>query len=84
MIAGLVGVMILVGWFYSYSPQAVTRRWTDYGAMLAAVPVMFLVCRWAVIQFKRKHNWVTWRDNDVFRAAADQWNGFLNKFVIQS
>jgi hypothetical protein len=81
-IAGLTGVMILAGWFYAYPPQEVTPRWTGYGAMLAAVPFVFLVCRWALIQFKRKHHWVAWRNNDVFRAAADKWNGFLSKFVI--
>jgi hypothetical protein len=52
-------------------------------AVLAAVPVVLLVCGWTVIQFKRRNHWVTWRNNDVFRAAADKWNGFLSKFVIE-
>jgi hypothetical protein len=82
-IAGLMGVMILAGWFYVYPPQEVTPRWTSYGAVLAAVPVVLLVCGWTVIQFKRRNHWVTWRNNDVFRAAADKWNGFLSKFVIE-
>jgi len=83
MIAGLLGGAILAGWFYQYPPQAVTHRWTGYGLMLAAVPLVFLFLRWRVMSFKRRHHWVTWRDNDAFRAAANRWNGFLGKFVIE-
>ncbi len=83
IIAVLVGGDILAGWFYQFPPQKVAHEWTGYGVSLAAVPVVFLVCRWAVIQFKRRNNWVTWRDNDVFRAAAECWNGFLERFEIE-
>lgn len=83
VIALLSGGAILAGWFYEYPAQKVTYTWTGYGLLLASAPVVFLVCRWAVIQFKRRNHWVTWRDNDVFRAVASRWNGFLGKFVIE-
>jgi hypothetical protein len=82
-IGALTGLMILAGWSYRYDPRDVTPRWTGYGVMLAALPLVLLLIRWRAICFKRKHHWVTWRDNDVFRAAAAAWNSFLGKFVIE-
>jgi hypothetical protein len=82
-IGAVTGAMILAGWFTKYPPQEVTPRWSSYGVLLAVAPLVFLFCRWRVICFKRKRHWVTWRDNDVFRAVADTWNGFLSKFVVE-
>ena len=83
IIAGLVGGAILAGWFYKFPPQHVTHEWTGYGLLVAAMPFVFLVCRWAVIQFKRRNRWVTWRNNDVFRALGRWWNGIVRKFLIE-
>jgi hypothetical protein len=83
IIAYLMGLMILVAWFIHYSPRHVPVKQTGFGALLSSLPLFALLIRWRVIQFKRKRHWVTWRDNDVFRAAAERWNGFLAKFVIE-
>jgi hypothetical protein len=82
-IAGLMGLMILAAWLSWYPPRHVPVRQTGFGALLASLPLIFLFVRWRVICFKRKHHWVTWRNNDVFRAAASRWNRFLGKFVIE-
>lgn len=82
-IAYLLGLMILAFWLNYYPPRHVPATQTGLGAALSAAPLAFLFIRWRVICFKRKHHWVTWRDNDVFRTAADRWNGFLGKFVIE-
>lgn len=82
IIAALVGGGILAGWFYEFPPQHVTHRWTGYGLGLAAAPFVFLLCRWAVIRFRRRVHWRTWRDNDVFRAVARWWNRIVRKFLI--
>jgi len=79
IIAGLLGGAILAGWFYKFPPQEVTHRWSGYGLLLASVPFVFLVCRWSVIQFKRRNRWVTWRDNEVSRALARRWNRIVRK-----
>jgi hypothetical protein len=78
-----MGAMILAAWFTKYPPQVVTPRWSGYGVLLAVAPLAFLFCRWRVICFKRKRHWVSWRDNDVFRAVGEAWNGFLSKFVVE-
>ena len=83
VVAVLVGGAILAGWYYRF----VLREWNQpeqsYGVVLALVPFVFLVCRWAVIKFKRRNRWVTWRNNDVFRAVARVWNRFLKRFFIE-
>lgn len=82
IIAGLSGGAILAGWYFRFELREWNQPKQSYGAVLALTPLVFLVCRWAVIQFKRRNQWVTWRDNDVFRAAANAWNKFLRRFVI--
>lgn len=83
VIAVLSAGAILAGWYCRFELRAWRRPEHSYGVVLALTPLVFLVCRWAVIQFKRRNHWVTWRDNDVFRAAASWWNSFLGKFVIE-
>ncbi len=79
-----LGGAILAGWFYEYPPHQVTHRWSGYGLLLGVAPLLGLFIRWRVMAFGRKHHWVTWRDNDVFRAVAHSWNGFLRRFVIEA
>ncbi len=83
IIAGLVGGGILAGWLYEFPPQRVTQQWTGYGVALSAVPFVFLLCRWAVIRFKLRNHWRSWRDNDVFRAVGRWWNGIVRKLLIE-
>jgi hypothetical protein len=83
VVAVVVGGATLAGWFYKYPPQHVTHRWSGYGLMLAAAPLLCLFIRWRVMCFKRRTNWRSWRDNDVFRAVANAWNGFLERFEIE-
>jgi hypothetical protein len=83
IIAGLVGGVILAAWLYKFPPQEVTHRWSGYGLLLASVPFVFLAVRRAVLRFKRRNRWVTWRDNDVFRFLARWWNRIVRKFLIQ-
>src|SRR5580658_2104902 len=82
IIAGLSGGAILAGWYFRFELREWRRPEQSYGIVLALTPLVVLVCRWAVIQFKRRNHWVTWRDNDVFRAAANAWNEFVRRFVI--
>jgi hypothetical protein len=82
VIAVLYGGAIIAGWYFRFELRAWRRTEQSYGVVLALAPLVFLVCRWAVIQFKRRNHWMTWRDNDVFRAAGSWWNRFLEKFVI--
>jgi hypothetical protein len=82
IIAGLSGGAILAGWYFRFELREWRRPEQSYGVVLALTPLVFLVCRWAVIQFKRRNHWMTWRDNDVFRAVANAWNEFLSRFVI--
>lgn len=83
VVAGVIGGAILAGWFYEYPPQHVTHRWSGYGLMLAAVPLLWLFLRWRVMCFKRRTRWLSWTNNDWFRAVANAWNGFLERFVIE-
>ena len=83
VVAVVVGGAILAVWFHAYPPQHVTHRWNGYGLMLAAVPLLCLFLRWRVMCFKRRTHWRSWRDNDVFRAVANAWNGFLERFEIE-
>jgi hypothetical protein len=83
VVAVVIGGAILAGWFYAYPPQQVTHRWSGYGLMLAAVPLLCLFLRWRVMCFKRRTNWLSWTNNDVFRAVANAWNGFLERFLIE-
>jgi hypothetical protein len=84
VVAVVIGGAILGGWFHWFPPQKVAPKQTGYGALFAAAPVVFLVCRWAVIQFKRRNHWYSFRDNDVFRAVARAWNRSLERFFIES
>jgi hypothetical protein len=82
VIAGLVGGAILAGWYFRFELREWRQPKQSYGVVLALTPLVLLVFRWAVLQFKRRNHWVTWRNNDVFRAAANAWNEFLRRFVI--
>jgi hypothetical protein len=82
VIAGVLGGAILAGWYYRFQPREWRQPEQSYGVVLAFMPLVLLICRWAVMQFKRRNHWVTWRDNDVFRAGANAWNKFLRRFVI--
>ena len=54
-----------------------------HGVMLAAIPLLVILGRWRWLKFKRKTSWVSWRDNDVYRLIAAQWNGFLQRLVMK-
>lgn len=82
-IACLLGLITLAFWLTQYPPRNVPAGKTGLGAALAVAPLVFLFIRWRVICFKSKRHWVSWRDNDVFRAVAARWNRFLGKFVIE-
>jgi hypothetical protein len=83
VVAILSGGAILAGWYLRFELREWRQPGQSYGVVLALTPLVFLVCRWAVLQFRRRNHWVTWRDNDVFRAAGSWWNRFLAKFVIE-
>ena len=83
VIAAFLGGAIIAGWYFHLELREWRRPEQSYGVVLALTPLVFLVCRRAVLQFRRRNHWVTWRDNDVFRAAGSWWNRFLGKFVIE-
>jgi hypothetical protein len=83
VVAVVIGGAILAGWYFRFEPREWRQPQQSYGALLALAPFVFLVCRWAVIQFKRRNRWRSWRDNDVFRAVARAWNRFLERFFIE-
>lgn len=83
VVAVVIGGAILAGWFYKFPPQQVTHRWSGYGLMLAAAPLLCLFLRWRVMRFKQRTHWLSWTNNDVFRAVASAWNRFLERFLIE-
>jgi len=52
------------------------------GVLLVALPLLVVVCRWGWLAFKRRHAWVSWRDNDIYRHIAAQWNAFLQRLIL--
>jgi len=84
VVAVVIGGAILAGWFFWFPPQKVAPKQTGYGALLAAAPLLLLFIRWRVMCFKRRINYLSLRDNDVFRAVARAWNRFLERFFIEA
>lgn len=54
-----------------------------HGVLLAAVPLLLIVVHWRWLKFKRKHSWLSWRDNDVYRLIAERWNEFLQRLEMR-
>jgi hypothetical protein len=83
VVAVVIGGAILTGWYFRFELRQWRQPQQSYGALFALAPFVFLVCRWAVMQFKRRNHWYSFRDNDVFRAVANAWNRFLERFEIE-
>jgi hypothetical protein len=52
------------------------------GIVLVAGPLLVVVARWRWLIFKRKHAWVSWRNNDIYRRIAAQWNAILQRLIL--
>jgi hypothetical protein len=52
------------------------------GVILAASPLVGVLLRWRWLLFRRKYSWVSRKDNDIYRAIAARWNGFLERISM--
>jgi hypothetical protein len=52
------------------------------GVFLVGTPLLAVLCRWRWLTFKRRYAWVSWRDNDIYRNIAAQWNAFLERLTL--
>jgi len=69
-------------WF-SHLQWSRAEPWQNaVGVALSASLLLGVLLRWGYLLFKRKYSWVTWRDNDIYRAIAERWNGFLERLVM--
>lgn len=91
----LVTLAIISGWpiarlwfsgqvSFSTFGLADTEPWqnTAGGVLLTATPLLAVLCRWRWLVFKRKHSWVSWTDNDIYRRAAARWNALLQRLRL--
>lgn len=53
-----------------------------FGIVLAASPLLGVLLRWRWLHFKQKYSWVSRKDNDIYRAIAARWNGFLERISM--
>lgn len=88
-LAVVAGLPIARVWFsdqvsLSTFGLADTEPWqnTACGVLLAAAPLLAVLCRWRWLVFKRKHSWVSWTDNDIYRRAAARWNALLQRLTL--
>jgi hypothetical protein len=50
--------------------------------LLGTGPLLAVFIRWRWLLFKIRYSWVSRRDNDIYRAIAAKWNGFLHRISL--
>jgi hypothetical protein len=82
-ILALIAAWPIAAFWFSHYPWSDAENWQRwFGVLLAAAPLLIVLARWRLLLFKRKYSWVTWRDNDIYRAVAEKWNGFLARLAM--
>ena len=82
LIAVGFGAVLIRIWCWEFPPAAVGVKMTAYGILLALVPLLVVVCRWRIVNFKRDLEWVSVTDNKLYRTIAARWNRFLGRLAL--
>lgn len=69
-------------WFSSFQWGYSDAGENLFGILLSASPLLGVLLRWRWLHFKRKYSWVSRRDNDIYRAIAERWNGILERLSM--
>jgi hypothetical protein len=82
ILATVAGLPILV-FVFQHSPWQESSLQENLGkVLLAASPLLAVFIRWRWMLFKLRYSWVSLRDNDIYRAIAAKWNGFLRRLTM--
>lgn len=69
-------------WFSHFEWSSAEPLQNLFGILLSACPLLVVLLRWRWLLFKQKYSWVSRRDNDIYRAIAARWNGFLERLAM--
>ncbi len=82
-ILALIAAWPIAGLWFSHLAWGESEAWQNlFGVILSASPLLGVLVRWRWLLFSRKYAWVSWRDNDIYRAIAARWNAFLERLAM--
>lgn len=82
-ILALIAAWPIAGLWFSHFEWGDAETWQNmFGILLSASPLLGVLLRWRWLHFKRKYSWVSRKDNDIYRAIAARWNGFLERISM--
>jgi len=82
ILAVIAGLPIAYFWFRNLDWSYALPWQNMCGIVLTLSPLLGVVLRWRWLHFKQKYSWVSRKDNDIYRAIAARWNGFLQRLSM--
>jgi hypothetical protein len=76
------GGVVISAWCSAYPPHNFGVKTTFHGILLALLPILGVLCRWRLVNFKRDLEWVSLTDNKLYRLFAAKWNRLLGRLVL--
>jgi vacuolar-type H+-ATPase subunit I/STV1 len=82
-ILGIIAGLPILFFVFQHSPwQESSLQENLCKVLMGAGPLLAVFIRWRWMLFKLRYSWVSRRDNDIFRAIAAKWNGFLQRISL--